>query len=189
MPKQGWNVGDRKTLRRMVGTTQEFNRSGYDRITYGAPTHHDDVGVNHDIIGTTAAPVGFPQNQDKYAYGFAHPPAHWATGRVVVHAFFSSNVTSGVGEVTLRIDGMNEGSVVGAAGDILYADTSKVFTPGSSNHELIEIIWNIDEIQTADYHLWSWRIGRLGSSGTDTINTDIYYYMMDIEWSPKVETA
>lgn len=189
MPKQTWSVADDKRLRRAVHTTQEFVRSDYDHYHVGAPGHHDDVGVTHSIVGGTAAPVGFPQNQDKFSYGFLHPSQHWAKGEMHCHAFFSTSATAGVGELSLQIDACAPGNVVGAAGDNLYAQTSKVFTPTATPDTLVEITWKTPAVSVSDYHFLTWIIGRLGSSGTDTINQDIDYYLLEIEWFPVVATA
>jgi len=192
MPKQGWDVADNKTNRRMLGTTQEFTRSGYDHYHIGAPGFHDDVGVNHTVRGVSAAPVGFPKVQDKFSYGFLHPSEHWATGIITIKTFWSSPRTLSTGEVaevTFRIDGCYAGGLPGAAADVLYADTSKVFTPDAVANTLVQIDWETAAISVSDYEFFTWRIGRLGSSGTDNINGPVDFYMMEIEWHPVVATA
>ena len=189
MPKQGWNVGDRKTLRRMVGTSQEFVRSNHDYQTFPAGGHHDDVGVSTTIVGAalTAAPVGFPRVQDKFAYGFLHPSEHWGTGHCIIEGYFSSQA-DGATEIELKVDGLGPGTVVGAAEYNIYPATS-VQQAGMVTDTLYELKWDLGVISTSEYDLWSWRIGRLGSSGTDDINGDVYFYLLEVEWFPAVDTA
>jgi hypothetical protein len=190
MPKQIWEVADDKKMRRGLGTTQEFNRSNYDYFAFGSPGHHDDVGVTHGVVGdaATAAPVGFPLNQDKFSYGFLHPQEHWATGRMVMEAYFSTPAESGVGEMELRVDGLRDGLLVGDAAYNVYPATSRVFTSAGAN-VIDEVKWDLGIISIADYDILSWRIGRLGSSGTDNINSDIHFYLLEVYWYPHVPTA
>lgn len=192
MPKQIFEVGDDRKLRRALGTSQDFGRDDYDTYFLSGVGHeYGALGVGQQ--GQTFSFVEFPINVDNDMFGQMAIPTYWAKGKISVNVWCSAtNSLAQTSVVRFKMRKHYEDNVTGElSSDVIASATDTVTFPAWSN-SLKKVTFLEASGWPSDLydHDWlSWRVGREGTSGSDTLAIPLDIYGVTIGWAPHVSTA
>ena len=196
MPKQIHEVTDEKKLRRAVQTTQEFNRDRYDS-EFISVTAMDPVALAAATIGTTGRPLVLPAGADSYAYHHMGVPKHWGRGSMQIHVWVScANAAGGDFYLEAYARLLRTDNAAGQMFGTSYPQTQIATTYPAVANTLIKttFTWDADTFnaETANdnpVEVLTLRIGRVGTSGSDTHGGNAHLWGVRMEFVPKITWA